>query len=43
MPYKESMKQKAGHWNINNTDKSLANMTKMSREKTQINKIANEK
>jgi hypothetical protein len=40
--YKESMKQKAGSksWffqKINKIDKNLANLTKMRREKTQIN------
>jgi hypothetical protein len=38
------MKQKAGSLKkkINKTDKTLANLTKMRKEKTQINKIRNE-
>jgi hypothetical protein len=42
--YKESMKQK--NWffvNINEINKPLANLTKWRREKTQINKIRDEK
>jgi hypothetical protein len=43
-PYKESMKQKAGSLKkINKIDKPLANLTKMSRKKTQISKIRNTK
>jgi hypothetical protein len=38
------MKQKARPFEkINKIDKLLANLTKMRREKTQINKIGNEK
>jgi hypothetical protein len=39
------MKQKAGSLKkkINKIDKLLANLTKMRREKSQINKIRNEK
>jgi hypothetical protein len=37
------MKQKAGSEKINNIDKLLANLTKMRKEKTQINKIRNKK
>jgi hypothetical protein len=42
-PYKESMKQKAVSLKINKIDKTLANLTKMRSEKTQISKIRNEK
>jgi hypothetical protein len=38
------MKQKAGSFKkINKIDKPLANLTKMRREKTQINETKNEK
>jgi hypothetical protein len=38
------MKQRAGSFKkINKTDKPLANLTKMKKEKTQINKIRNKK
>jgi hypothetical protein len=38
------MKQKAGSLKkINKTDKPLANLTKMRREKTHISKIRNQK
>jgi hypothetical protein len=43
-PYKQSTKQKAASLKkINKTDKHLANLTKMRREKNQISKIRNKK
>jgi hypothetical protein len=43
-PYKESMKHKASSLKkINKIDRTLANLTKMRREKTQISKIRNAK
>jgi hypothetical protein len=45
-PYKESMKQKSSSLKKkknNNIDKTLANLTRMRKEKTQINNIRNEK
>jgi hypothetical protein len=43
-PYKESTKQKAGSLKkINKIEKTLANLTKMRREKTKIIKIRNAK
>jgi hypothetical protein len=42
-PHKESTKQKAGTLKLNKIDKSLKNLTKKRREKTQIIKIRNKK